>query len=286
MKIISFVIFILLVVIVMACLCKKHHEDYNQDDCVCYTDYVNLYNLPLLKGDVERLKVGNWPTATERAIGVKNPAFKPGDDVYILMNGSDEFKNIVQTAIEKYAQPFVNLNFKFTTDTSLANYTITRGNPPSGYTGWAAGIGNKKVAITLGNERQMNILHELGHAMGMQHENENQSNTNVAKALVDKIEHVYGTDTVKSMGLMAPGAGKGGGAGGFGGGGGKGGSGGGKGGGGGGRNATPFDIKSIMGIPNANFKSQRTSEYSDGDKLWLKNTYGEPGSGKDGKSGW
>ena len=52
-------------------------------------------------------------------------------------------------------------------------------------------------------------------------------------------------------------------------------------------NATELDYKSIMGRPNLNnFPSQRTSEYSDLDKVWLKKTYGEPGSGKSGKSGW
>ena len=41
-----------------------------------------------------------------------------------------------------------------------------------------------------------------------------------------------------------------------------------------------------MGVPSSDFVTQRTSEYSDLDKLWLKKTYGEPGSGKSGKRDW
>lgn len=52
------------------------------------------------------------------------------------------------------------------------------------------------------------------------------------------------------------------------------------------QHATDIDIKSIMGIPNQNFKSARSPDYSDGDKLWFSKTYGVPGSGKDGRSGW
>lgn len=44
------------------------------------------------------------------AIGTANPPYKPGDNVYISITGTDDFKNKVQTTIEKSAQPFINLN--------------------------------------------------------------------------------------------------------------------------------------------------------------------------------
>jgi hypothetical protein len=136
---------------------------------------------------------------------------------------------MVTKTIKTYAQPFVNLNFIFTTDASKANYKITSGTPEKG-TGLASGIGSKNVNILLGNQRQMNILHELGHALGLMHEMKNTSRS--------------------------------------------------------GTNSTDFDVKSIMGVPSSDFPTQRTSEYSDLDKLWLKKTYGEPGSGKSGKRDW
>lgn len=167
------------------------------------------------------------------AIGSANPSYKPGDDVYISITGTDDFKNKVQTTIEKFAQPFINLNFKFTTDPSVARIAYSFGNPGKGFTGMTSGNG-KQTTIVLGNQNQMNILHELGHALGLGHENDNKGPTAAGSK----------------------------------------------------QRATDMDINSIMGIPNQNFKSARSPEYSDGDKLWLKNTYGEPGSGKSGKSGW
>lgn len=278
MKIISIVIVLVLVVILMVCKCRStttNQQTYNQDDCICFTDYVNLYNPPLLKKDIARLEEGNWPM--ERGIGMANTTFKPGDDVYILISGTPEFIDRVQGIITDFAQPFVNLNFKFTTNPSLANYTIARGTPPGKHTGWATNIGGRKCTITLGNERQMNILHELGHALGMVHENTNM-NAPVARSLVDDAQEIYGDEDMLRSAAKAPAKGK-------------------KGKKGKGpvsaalkaprpKNATAFDIYSIMGIPSDDFKSERTDEYSDGDKLWLKNTYGEPGSGKSGKSGW
>lgn len=161
--------------------------------------------------------------------------------------------------------------------------------------------------MTLGNQRQMNILHELGHALGMYHENENVGKSPLASA----IRRVYKDDPefIKSLKLNAPppgqikvsstspipsssspisssspspssspnptpkiviqwpGQGQDKGRPGM--------------------HATELDYKSIMGRPDLNsFPSQRTSEYSDLDKVWLKKTYGEPGSGKSGKSSW
>lgn len=200
----------------------------HNDIDVCYTDYI-------FAGDPEyarRLKLGNWQQDDGhlRAIGTTKPFYNPGDDVYISVNGSTDFIDMVTKTIKTYAQPFVNLNFIFTTDTSKANYKISSGTPPSGFTGFVDGIGSKNVNITLGNQRQMNILHELGHAMGLMHEMKNSSRS--------------------------------------------------------GTNSTEFDVKSIMGVPSSDFPTQRTSEYSDLDKLWLKKTYGEPGSGKSGKRDW
>jgi hypothetical protein len=159
-----------------------------------------------LKAYVQRLKEGNWNFATNRAIGTSNVYYKPGDDVYILVNGSDDFIKTVGDTIKNFAQPFVNLNFIFTTDSSKANYTIISGNPGQGLTGVVDSIGSKNVKITLGNQRQMNILHELGHALGMYHENENVSKSPLASA----IRKVYKSDPefIKSLKLSAPGQGK------------------------------------------------------------------------------
>lgn len=265
-----------------------YNSNEDEED-VCGTDFIYLYEPDKLKAYVQRLKEGNWNFATNRAIGTSNVYYKPGDDVYILVNGSDDFIKTVGDTIKNFAQPFVNLNFIFTTDSSKANYTIISGNPGQGLTGVVDSIGSKNVKITLGNQRQMNILHELGHALGMYHENENVSKSPLASA----IRKVYKSDPefIKSLKLNAPppsqksttpsvspsvtpkiviqwpGQGQDKGRPGM--------------------HATELDYKSIMGRPDQNnFPSQRTSEYSDLDKVWLKKTYGEPGSGKSGKSGW
>lgn len=231
--------------------------------CICYNDYINLYDKDKLVEDLRRLHIGNWNSEYNRqgeyrGIGVKNPAYEPGSDVNIIVLGSDDFKTMVTTTIQKYAQPFVNLNFKFVTDASQANYTIASGSPPSGYTGWTNNIGGKTVTMTLGNQRQMNILHELGHALGMVHENFNIPS---APELANAITSTYGHDVgsaILRQGQMASSQ----------------------------YNATQLDTTSIMGIPNGSFASKRTSEYSELDKVWLAKTYGKPGSGKEGVKGW
>ena len=108
--------------------------------------------------------------------------------------------------------------------------------------------------MTLGNQRDMNIRHELGHAVGMVHENFNTQSA--ANKMVQNVGNIYGSKAAQQVkSQLAPA----------------------------GDNATPYDVYSIMGIGS---QFQRSQSYSDGDKLWLKLTYGEPGSGKAGKSGW
>lgn len=227
---ISFLLFILVLIIGLYYFTSKEDEDIDR----CYTDFL-LENDPKY---AERLKLGNWNWLVsddeERAIGTSRLTFNPGDDVNISVTGPTDFIDVVTKTIKTYAQPFVNLNFIFTTDTSKANFKITNDAPPYGFTGWCDAIGNRFANIRLGNQRQMNILHELGHALGLMHENENNSNNLAQKSSF----------------------------------------------------ATQLDMKSIMGIPSSSFQSQRTSEYSDMDKLWLKKSYGEPGSGKNGKRDW
>lgn len=302
---IFFVMLILLVVYILTIIfINKYSEESNDDDCICGTDFMYLYEPDKLKKYIQRLKQGNWNFETDRAIGTANVYYKPGDDVYVLVNGPSDFISTVTDTITKFAQPFINLNFIFTTDASKANYTITSGNPGQGLTGVTNSIGGRQVNMTLGNQRQMNILHELGHALGMYHENENVGKSPLASA----IRRVYKDDPefIKSLKLNAPpfgqrkvsntsssspppstnsptltpspsstpkiviqwpGQGQDKGRPGM--------------------HATELDYKSIMGRPDQNnFPSQRTSEYSDLDKVWLKKTYGEPGSGKSGKSGW
>lgn len=286
---ILFVILFLLIVYILTIIFINKYSEESNDDCICGTDFIYLYEPEKLKKYVQRLKQGNWNFETDRAIGTANVYYKPGDDVYILVNGTSDFVTTVTDTITKFAQPFVNLNFIFTTDTSKANYTISSGNPGQGLTGMSDSIGGRIAHITLGNQRQMNILHELGHALGMYHENENVSKSPLASA----IRQVYKDDPafIKSLKLNAPppsqksttpsvspsvtpkiviqwpGQGQDKGRPGM--------------------HATELDYKSIMGRPDQNnFPSQRTSEYSDLDKVWLKKTYGEPGSGKSGKSGW
>jgi len=229
---ILFLLIIIVLIIGLYYFTSKEDEDIDR----CYTDFL-LANDPEY---IERLKLGNWVQNTDdgiyRAIGTSRLAYNPGDDVYISVTGSPDFIDTVTKTIKTYAQPFVNLNFIFTTDTTKSNFKIESGKPPEGYTGWCNGIGIKNVYITLGNQRQMNILHELGHALGLMHENQNQSSSAVGSS--------------------------------------------------GGNNVTQFDIKSIMGVPSGGFQTQRTSEYSDLDKLWFKKSYGEPGSGKNGKRDW
>lgn len=287
---IFFVILTLLIVYILTIIFinKYSEESSNDDDCICGTDFIYLYEPEKLKKYIQRLKQGNWNFETDRAIGTANVYYKPGDDVYVLVNGPSDFITTVTDVITKFAQPFINLNFIFTTDASKANYTITSGNPGQNLTGVTNSIGGRQVTMTLGNQRQMNILHELGHALGMYHENENVGKSPLASA----IRRVYKDDPafIKSLKLNAPAPGQ---------------SksstpntspssspkiqwpGQGQDKGRPGIHATELDYKSIMGRPNLNsFPSQRTSEYSDLDKVWLKKTYGEPGSGKSGKSGW
>lgn len=218
-------LFLLVLIIIIGLYVLLRKEN---DVEVCYTDFIFAGNPEYAR----RLKLGNWQQDDGhfRAIGTTKPFYNPGDDLYISVTGSADFIDMVTKTIKTYAQPFVNLNFIFTTDTSKANYKISSGTPPPGFTGWCDGIGSKNANITLGNQRQMNILHELGHAFGLMHEMKNTSRS--------------------------------------------------------GTNSTEFDVKSIMGVPSSDFQTQRTSEYSDLDKLWLKKTYGEPGSGKSGKRDW
>jgi hypothetical protein len=230
--------------------------DTRDEDCVCYNDHLNLYNLNEYKKDIQSTLEGNWGSVAERGIGNKNPYYKSGDAFPIQILGDASFQDTVKTSITTGAMPFINLKITFVTDNS-AVYKISQGTPPTGYTGWTTGIGSKNPTSTLGNQRQMNILHELGHALGMIHENFNTSSA--ASNMIQNVDTVYGTHTanqVKNALVPAPAE----------------------------NNATtPFDIYSIMGI-GSQFK--RTQNYSDGDKLWLKLVYGEPGNGQSsGKSG-
>lgn len=240
----------------------------NQDDNVCFNDFGDVEDVEKFTQNLIGFVKGNNDDTHLRAIGTSTPYYKPGDDVSIRIEGDSSFQDAVKTAITNYAKPFINLNFIFTTDAS-APFIIKSGNPPGGmmYTGWCDNIGGRTATMTLANQRQMNILHELGHALGLYHESENkQERVNQALQLAAQVHGQKVADDIRKKVEEAapdpnqpiwPNNKK--------------------------SNATPYDVYSIMGV---GMQFKRTSEYSDGDKLWFKKTYGDPALGKSAKPGW
>lgn len=247
----------LLLVIGIVCLLVflyLYITTYDDDNENCFTDFANVNDIEKFTNHLINYARGNH--YHNRAIGTANPHYKPGDTVKIKIEGDDSFVKTVQNALKTAAAPYINLDLVVTND-SDAPFTIKQGSPPPGYTGYATNIGGKSCTMTLGNQRQLNIIHELGHCLGLYHENENKRGR-ILKAL-EIAEDVHGKEVatyIKNRVFNAVGNGK---------------------------NATPFDKFSAMGIGN---EFSRSQDYSDGDKLWYKNTYGVPGSGKDGKPGW
>ena len=111
----------------------------NNDECVCYNDYLNIYDLPKYTNDIQDTLAGNWNSTSERGIGLKNVYYKPGDTIAIQIQGDASFQDTVKNSIITGATPFINLNFTFVNDSS-APFKIIQGTPPPGYTGWTSGI--------------------------------------------------------------------------------------------------------------------------------------------------
>ncbi len=142
----------------------------------CFADQANL-------DDPESIVAGgNW-NPEFRAVGQKKLFYKGGDTVKIQMIGPQTFIDAVTTQLKTYAQPVYNLNFEFVT--SGGDVVIDNKYTGGGVT---YGLGSQKPTISLSGTSSHLVLHEFGHAMGMQHEmkNPNAKITWIASVLESK----------------------------------------------------------------------------------------------------
>lgn len=224
----------------------------------CFTDIANGSDPEFVQDFLD----GNWVQAvdersdepviipTNRSVGQKNVSYKAGDTVTITVTGSAQFVTDVKNVITTYAQPRVNLKFQFVD--SGGAITIDNNYTGGGVTRC---LGCKTPSISISSGSKGLVLHEFGHALGMQHEmkNPNLKVTWIESVLVQQ----YGSQqfvTSQITSKVNPSS----------------------------VNALAFDKNSIM-IYNLPAKTNQegiamtpSSDYTDLDKQWLIMTYGPP----------
>ncbi len=210
--------------------------------------------------DTNTFTCGVSHNAEERAIGLQKPIFKSGETVYINFIDKKDEKSIYPI-LQKYAFPFINLNFKIGKQQPSITIDTSSVKPSIDIDGNTIGIGTRSPTIKLWSTNQGTVLHEFGHALGLKHEQTNPSPDNKIHWNVDEVMKKYKAkkwdvkeidrqiiqrDTSKNM-LY-----------------------------------TKFDPKSIMNysITDPKLTTNHLILYrgkilSDGDKLWLKIKYGK-----------
>lgn len=238
---------------------KRLEENAKQDEIYwnCYTDVSNA----LEPGYVQDFLAGNWSTEINnrtsevelvpsfRAVGIKNPYYKPGSELPIQVSGSDAFKSAVQKVLTEHAQPYVNLKFVFD---KPGGVTIDNNYQGGGVT---MCLGCKSPVIHVSSAEQGLVLHEFGHALGMHHE---MKNPNIKITWIESVlVQMFGSaDFVKSQitSTVDPNS----------------------------VNATAFDKNSVMIYPLPAKTNQEginmsgARDYTDLDRQWLKQAYGDP----------
>lgn len=138
-------------------------------------------------------------TPEQRAVGVKNVYFKPGDIVTIRIECNDTSDNVLlhnreecKQILETFAFPHINLNFEWVEDEiAIPNIRIIMANNLNiGVGGATAGIGTQNSIIYIFDISQGTILHEFAHALGRYHEFLNPVN-NPIKWIKDKVYEYY-----------------------------------------------------------------------------------------------
>jgi hypothetical protein len=237
---------------------QKQLENDEAGNWSCYTDVANGHDPEFIKD----LADGNWSMAvtdrsddpilipTNRAVGQKNVFYKPGSTVTISVKGNTQFIAGIQNVIMTYAQPRINLKFQFVN--SGGNVTIDNNYTGGGVTRC---LGCQSPSISVSSAAAGLVLHEFGHALGMQHE---MKNPNIKLTWIESVlVQMFGsasfvqsqiTSTVNPSTV----------------------------------NALAFDKNSIM-IYNLPAKTnvqgidmRSSNDYTDLDRQWLIMTYGPP----------
>lgn len=227
-------------------------------DVICYADFVAI-NSPEY---VNKLLQGNWTHTmdyrtneeilipTSRAVGLQNVFYQPGDEFTIEIHGTPKFKSDVKNILETKVFPYVNLNFKFVEEDGNC---VIDNKWSSG--GVAFNGGTRNPTVKLSNSSQFLVIHEFGHALGMQHEmrNPNIELNWIIPALQEKYSkgdiNIF-TQIVNPINLEQI-------------------------------RALPFDKNSVMIYPLAentnveNVEMKPANEFTDTDKEWLALTYGK-----------
>jgi hypothetical protein len=237
---------------------EKQLENDESGNWSCFTDVANARDPEF----VEEFMNGNWSMAvdersddpvlipTNRAVGQKSVYYKPGSTIKIQIVGSAQFVSSVQKVLTDFAQPHINLKFQFVN----TGGDITIDNNYSGG-GVARCLGCQKPSISISSAAQGLVLHEFGHALGMQHE---MKNPNIKLTWIESVltQAYGGADFVKSQITSTVNAAS--------------------------VNATPFDKNSVMiyNLPaNTNKEGvdmRPSNTYTELDKQWLIMTYGPP----------
>ena len=237
---------------------EKQLENDEAGNWSCFTDVANGADPEFVKDFID----GNWSMAvdersdepvlipTNRAVGQKSVFYKPGSTLKIQIIGSAQFISGVKNVLVTHAQPFINLKFQFVD----SGGDVTIDNNYSGG-GVARCLGCQKPSISISSAAQGLVLHEFGHALGMQHE---MKNPNIKLTWIESvlIQSYGGAAFVKSQitSTVNPST----------------------------VNALAFDKNSVMiyNLPaNTNKEGvdmRPSNVYTDIDKQWLVMTYGPP----------
>ena len=237
---------------------EKQLENDESGNWSCFTDVANGSDPEFVKDFID----GNWSMAvdersdepvlipTNRAVGQKNVFYKPGSTLKIQIIGSAQFITGVKNVLINHAQPFINLKFQFVD----SGGDVTIDNNYSGG-GVARCLGCQKPSISISSAAQGLVLHEFGHALGMQHE---MKNPNIKLTWIESVlvQSYGGAAFVKSQitSTVNPST----------------------------VNALAFDKNSVMiyNLPaNTNkegVEMRPSNSYTDIDKQWLIMTYGPP----------
>lgn len=232
-------------------------DNYNEQN-TCYTDFASMNS----DSYIERALGGNWQVdvdsrsgeeymiPTNRAVGLSQVYYQPGEKMTIQIRGPQEFKSTVQNTLMTKVFPYVNLKFEFV---ESGGDCLIDNKWASG--GVCMGSGTKNPTLHLSNSHPFLTIHEFGHALGMMHEMRNPKIdlTWIVSALQQK--YASGNINIQTQILKPLDIDK--------------------------VRALPFDKNSVMAYPLSGKYNKEgidimpSQEYTDIDKEWLRLTYGD-----------